>query len=207
MRAVLVPQDFPRSEEIEAAAARAARRLGLDRQLTELHLVLDAPEFEEGGFWQIEREGDRVEATLYSSPRDVLTPPNWREAASLGLDEDELAGLDPGMVDPIRLDRWIYRNLLQLDDMLSHRIDPATLPRSAVTAFQICWDVWTDGRLKQRSLPGISLAERRRGFFRRFAAAGALLPRHWAIFHDLWEGRIEGQQALLDALDRLPPIR
>ena len=95
---------------------------------------------------------------------------------------------------------------LQLEDILLGRIDPAAIPPRRSAAFQICWDVWTDGRLKLRALPGISLPERRRVFFRAFAAGGMLLPRHWEVFHQLWEDRLAGQEGILEALRRLPPL-
>ncbi len=206
MRARLVPRNFPRGGEIEEAALDAAVHLGLTEQVARLQLVLDAPEFEEGGYWLIETGREGVEATLYSSPRDVLTPPSHRDRPDLGLDEDQLDQLDPRQVDLLRLDRWLHRNLLQLGDILHRRIDPGGIPRDACAAFQICWDVWTDGRLKQRALPGISLAERRRHFFRRFASVGMLLPQHWRVFHALWEGRLAGQEGLLEAVRGLPPL-
>jgi hypothetical protein len=108
-------------------------------------------------------------------------------------------------VDSLRVDRWLHRNLLQLEDILSGRIQPAALPPGRAGAFQACWDVWTDGRLKQRALPGISLAERRRAFFRSFATGGLLLPRHWEVFHRLWEDRVRDQADLLEAVRILPP--
>ena len=206
MQADLIPSTFPRREEIEASAEMAAGQLGLHDEIENLHLVLDAPEFEEGGYWQIERGPAGIEATLYSSPRDVLTPPNYREAKDLGLDEDRLGEVDPGKVDLLRLSRWIYRNLLQLDDVLQGRIDPSSLPRGSSAAFQICWDVWTDGRLKHRLLPGFSLAERRRSFFHTFTVGGLLLPQHWALFHELWEGKVDDQDALLAVVGKLPPV-
>ena len=84
-------------------------------------------------------------------------------------------------------------------------MNPEQIGRSRSTAFQTCWDVWTDGRLKGRAMPGISQAERRGVFFRTFAAGGMLLPRHWAIFHDLWEGRVADHAGLMRALAELPP--
>ena len=75
-----------------------------------------------------------------------------------------------------------------------------------IEAYQVCWDVWTDGRLRAERLPGVSLAERRREFFRRFAGGGLLLPRHWKTFHDLWDGQLPGHRGLLEATRRLPRL-
>jgi len=206
MRTELVPGGFPAREEILAEAHTAARRLRLHERLSKLTLVLDAPEFEGGGFWSVELEPDGgVLAILYGSPLDVLHPAPRGGDRQLGLDEDRLSEVPAERVDRLRADRWIYRNLLQLDDLLSRRVDPEKISRSRSTAFQTCWDVWTDGRLKGRSMPGISQAERRGVFFRTFAAGGLLLPRHWAIFHDLWEGRLADQTGLMQALAELPP--
>lgn len=204
MRIEWVPEGFPRREELMELAGHAARELGLGEQISGLRMVLDAPEFEEGGFWEIDPREDGRWGVLYASPRDVLAPPGYGVDVEIGLDEERLAELPRERVELLRADRWIHRNLLQLEDILQGRIDPGAIPKGESAAFQVCWDVWTDGRLKLRALPGISLPERRRVFFRAFAAGGMLLPRHWEVFHQLWEDRLGAQEGILSAVKRLP---
>ncbi len=199
-----IPEAFPRRDDLMQVAAIAARQIGLDEELHGLRLVLDAPEFEEGGYWELEERDDGSWAILYASPRDVLAPLGYGEFVEPGLDEDRLHEVPPERVELLRADRWIHRNLLQLEDILKTRIEPGAIPAGTSAAFQLCWDVWTDGRLKLRALPGISLPERRRVFFRAFAAGGMLLPRHWEVFHQLWEDRLAGQEGILEAMRRLP---
>ena len=205
MELELIPRGFPRREEILTAVRLAAEQLEPSRPLASLTLVLDAPEFEGCGYWQLDPDpAGEPKATLYGSPNDVLSPPGRDEEAGVALDESRLDEISPDRVDRLRTDRWIFRNLLQLDDLLSERIQPAAVAKGSSRAFQTCWDVWTDGRLKGRAMPGISQAERRGVFFRTFAAGGLLLPRHWEVFHALWEGRLAEQDGLTRAVGELP---
>jgi len=199
------PQEFPAQEMLSHAALTAAMNLDLLPRLRQLDLVLDAPEFESAAFWSVQRvESDSFTASLYGSPRDVLRPGPWNEDPHLTLDPSRLLGLDQSRVDRMRVDRWLYRNLLQLDDLLRGRVDPPTVPPRRAMGLQAVWDVWTDGRLRARQHPGLTQAERRRIFFRIFAQHGLLLPRHWLIFHRLWNDEFVDQAGLLGALDALP---
>ena len=199
------PVDFPAVPLLRHAALTAVAHLGLQQRLECLELVLDAPEFEASAFWSIEVEGDGpVHAALYGSPRDVLRPGAWNEDPGLTLDLTRLASLGEERVDRMRVDRWLHRNLLQLDDLLSGRMLPAAVPPRRAAGLQAVWDVWTDGRLRALQFPGFTQAERRRIFFRVFAQHGLLLPRHWDVFHRLWNDEFADQQGLLNALDALP---
>lgn len=209
MHVEVIPRELPGADRFPEMARRAAADVGLGGPVTLLTLVLDAPEFDGWGFWQTDRAADgAVDATLYGSPADVLRV----DTRVLGLD---LARLDvdtlvatPGVrFEPLLLDRWLHRNLLQLGDLIEARVRPRDVPRDDASALQACWDVWTDGRLRQRQQPGLSQAERRRIFFRIFAPRGTLLPRHWKVFHELWEGHLECHEGLTEAVDRLPPVR
>ncbi len=62
-----------------------------------------------------------------------------------------------------------------------------------------------DSRLRRRSLPGLTVAERRRRFYRAFSAGGLMLPQHWLIFRSLWEEEGWTQDRLIDVLSDLPP--
>lgn len=200
------PDALPGADRYPETARRAAMHVGLPERVHRLTLALDAPEFEGSGYWQTDVERDGVmHATLYGSPSDVLRLDN----RVLGLD---LARLDvealmatPGVrFEPLLLDRWLHRNLLQLADLLEGRVRPAEVARQQAAALQACWDVWTDGRLRQWQKPGLSQAERRRVFYRIFTRSSPLLPRHWQVFHDLWEGDLQGHVGLVAAVERLP---
>jgi hypothetical protein len=203
----VLPGDLPGAASLPQLADEAAHHVGVRDKLERLTLVLDAPEFEGVGFWTVETGPQtRVDATLYGSPRDllVLDQPEFGERVSIDL--SVVGNGARHSLDRMRADRWLHRNLLQLEDVLSGLVDPETLPSKMSRAFQNCWDVWTDGRLRLWQRPGLSQAERRRVFYRTFARGGLLLPRHWEVFRDLWEGRAEGQADLLAAAGRLPEL-
>jgi hypothetical protein len=202
------PPEFPRAAEISELVHAVARSLPLHGSLPWVTVAFDAPEFEGSGFWHFEHDAaGRLHASLYGAPLDVLTPSTEMRCRGAALATDQLGEIPAHDVDRILLDRWIHRNLLQLDDLLRHRVLPARVPRDRVIGFAACWDVWTDGRLKARRKPGLSLAERRRHFFRTFATGGLLLPRHWNTFHQLWEGQYPEHAGLQAALERLPRER
>jgi hypothetical protein len=199
------PLDFPAISLLRHAALSAVMHLGLLPRLERLDLVLDAPEFEASAFWSIELAAlGRVQAALYGSPRDVLRPGAWDEDPGVTLDLSRMGALSEDRVDRLRVDRWLHRILLQLDDLLSGRVQPAAVPSRRAAGMQAVWDVWTDGRLRARQMPGLTQAERRRIFFRVFAQHGLLLPRHWDVFHRLWNSECADQGGLLAALDALP---
>ena len=201
------PQGFPRDGDLREWTRTAARNVKLSPDVRSIELVFDAPEFEGHGYWSLQRLDDGgIEAHLYGSPRDVLEE---RVAPPGPSDEIDLTQLvhqrDRFPVDPLRVDRYLHRNLLQLDDLVRGRVSPQHVPAPRSRGLQAVWDVWTDGRLRKWQHPGMSLAERRRLFFRTFAASGLLLPRHWATFHRLWEGEYGDQDGLLQSLSHLPP--
>jgi len=201
----LFPAGLPRADVLAERCRLAAQDIRLDPSVERIELCFDAPEFLGAGFWTVRREpGDRVSAALYGAPRDILTPPGRRDDPRHLDDVEFVCALPPERLDVIATDRWLHRNLLQLDDLLRGRVTPDRVPRSRATGLQAVWDVWTDGRLRHRQQPGLSQAERRRMFFRTFAPQGMLLPRHWATFHRLWEGRYLDQPGLLRALEELP---
>ena len=209
MHVDVLPAALPGAERFPDMTRRAAADVGLAERVERLVLVLDAPEFDGWGFWQIEREtGDALSATLYGSPADVLRLDTRVLGLDLArLDVDALAATPGVRFEPLLLDRWLHRNLLQLADLVDGRVRPQDVERDQASALQACWDVWTDGRLRQRQQPGLSQAERRRIFFRVFAPQGTLLPRHWQVFHELWEGHLEDHEGLVTAVERLPSVR
>jgi hypothetical protein len=198
---VVIFDEHDFAQPIAARANLARVHVGLSERVARLAFVLDAPELEGSGFWQVETEEDGLAATLYGAPTDLLPEQSaWAR--------HHRAVTPPAVeLDVLRVDRWLHRNLLQLDDLLVGRVDPLKVPGDLATAFQTCWDVWTDGRLRAWQHPGLSLAERRALFLRTFSRGTPLLPKHWAVFHHLWEGSLHGHAGLLEAVQTLPPVR
>lgn len=188
------------AEQLAARANLARVHVGLDERVTRLCFVLDAPELEGSGFWQSESSAGGLQATLYGAPADLLP-----EQSVYARHHQALVATRAG-VDLLRVDRWLHRNLLQLDDLLRGRVEPARVEGGSSAALQACWDVWTDGRLRAWQHPGLSLAERRATFLRVFSRGAPLLPRHWKIFHELWEGSLHGHDGLLEAVSALPRL-
>jgi hypothetical protein len=201
MKFEVIFDDHDFAAQIARRANLARVHVGLNDRVRALRFVLDAPELEGSGFWQCEDGADGLVATLYGAPADLLSEQSpytrhHRSVASATID-----------LDLLRVDRWLHRNLLQLDDLLCGRVDPARTPEGQSAAMQSCWDVWTDGRLRAWQHPGLSLAERRAAFIRTFSRSTPLLPRHWAVFHRLWEGSLNGHDGLVRAVDSLPVLR
>ena len=197
----VVFDDHDFAQQIAARANLARVHVGLDERVRKLRFVLDAPELAGSGFWQSETGADGLEATLYGAPADLL-----REQSPYSRHHQSVLPV-ASELDLLRADRWLHRNLLQLGDLLGGRVDPARIPEGKAAALQSCWDVWTDGRLRAWQHPGLSLAERRAAFLRTFSRSTPLLPRHWAIFHGLWEGSLSGHDGLVHAIRSLPTLR
>lgn len=189
------------ADRIAARANLARVHVRLSERVVRLGFVLDAPELEGSGFWQCEAVDGGIGATLYGAPADLF--PEQSHYARL---HRSVAVARPTL-DLLRVDRWLHRNLLQLDDLVCGRVDPGRIGAGESAALQVCWDVWTDGRLRSWQHPGLSLAERRAAFLRAFSRGTPLLPRHWQIFHALWEGRLTGHEGLIAALRGLPRLR
>ena len=206
MRIEVFPVELPGSERYAEHARRAAHNVGLVDRVARLSLAVDAPEFEGSGYWQLECDAnDQIGATLYGSPADVLSLDSRVRVFEISrLDAATIARTPGASFDPLRLDRWLHRNLLQLDDILCDRVSAARVRRDDAPGLQACWDVWTDGRLRTWQHPGLSQAERRRAFYRVFANRGMLMPKHWAVFHELWDGQLAGHDGLVAAVGRLP---
>jgi hypothetical protein len=189
------------ADRIAARANLARVHVGLSERVVRLGFVLDAPELEGSGFWLCESSAGGVTATLYGAMADLLP-----EQSPFARHHRALVAARPEL-DLLRVDRWMHRNLLQLDDLLRRRVEPDLIDAADAPALQVCWDVWTDGRLRAWQHPGLSLAERRALFLRTFARGTPLLPRHWEIFHALWEGRLNGHAGLTEAIRGLPRLR
>ena len=104
-----------------------------------------------------------------------------------------------------KAERFVYHQLQLIRDFCDGTLDPAAIPSGLSQAFEEAWAVTVDSRLRRRSLPGLTVAERRRRFYRAFSAGGLMLPQHWLIFRSLWEEDGWTQDRLIDVLSDLPP--
>jgi hypothetical protein len=103
-------------------------------------------------------------------------------------------------------EQYMHHHLLLARDIARRELIPGRIPSQSAEAFQACWAVTVDARLRNWNFPAFPLTERRRHFSRLFSQAGVLMPNHWSIFQALWEGGISGQRAVLEATGRLPSL-
>ncbi len=219
MEIVWLPEDEPLAAQLRSLSAAAAERLQLARLLGGLTLCLDDIAADER-IWltaappaRRSEEGERPRLTLYFHPDQFLQDRAPMGPSSPSLRPWELArppaagGGAPAVFSLRKAERILYHQFLLVRDLCDGTVDPRRVPRALAEAFQEAWAVTLDGRLRRQMLPGFSLAERRRRFFRVFSAGGVLLPQHWQIFHALWESEDVEQEGLLDLLKRLPAVR
>ena len=103
-----------------------------------------------------------------------------------------------------RAEVFRHHQLLILRDLLRRELDPGLVPASLAEAFAAAWSITVDGRLHRAGLPGRAQDEQRRRFSGLFSRAGILMPEHWQIFEDLWEGVAAQQRDVLRQVRRLP---
>lgn len=217
MRVDWLPDDHPLAPALRPLAEAAAARLGLERHLASLTLWLDDLTADER-IWvttvaaAASDPGGLPGLALWFHPDHFLRDHAPGAASGGGLLAWELrAGpvaesCDPAAFSPRKAERILYHQFLMVRDLRDGTVSPAEVPSSRAETFQEAWAVTLDGRLKRATLPGYSLAERRRRFFRVFSAGGVLLPQHWQIFHALWEWEAPEQTRLLEMLARLPSL-
>lgn len=206
------PPDSPIAAQLEAVVTLALGRLGLEAELAACHLVGDALVADDRGWFQLTRGESGPEVTLWFHPDQLLQdslergaqarPRHWQ----LGPTPTAESEPEPDEFSAPNAQRFIYQQLLLVADVLSGRLDPATIPPSLVEAFQEAWLVTVGGRLQREGHPHVSAGERRAHFLRRFGPAGILTPRHWTIFNALWDGEISSQEEVLDRARLLPPL-
>jgi hypothetical protein len=215
MRVDWLPGDHPLAPALRPLAETAAARLELGRYLASLTLWLDDLSADER-IWVTAAPaaatppGDLPGMALWFHADHFLRDHAPDGAEGRGLLAWELrAGpvaeaCDPAAFSSRKAERILYHQFLMVRDLRDGTVSPARVPPTGAEAFQEAWAVTLDGRLKRALLPGYSLAERRRRFFRVFSAGGVLLPQHWQIFHALWEWEAPDQTRLLEMLARLP---
>jgi hypothetical protein len=216
------PPDHTLVEWLRPLALAAAERLELARHVAGLLLGLDDIVADERIWVTLAPAAVpvpapdgrvRLDATLYFHPDHFLKD----RAAVLGPVPGEApwemgsaaapAGAPADAFSARKAERILYHQFLLLRDLCDGTVEPKLIPPGLAEAFQEAWSVTLDGRLRRAMLPGYSLAERRRRFFRVFSAGGVLLPQHWQIFHDLWEWDRLDQARLLGLLAQLPQPR
>ncbi len=219
MKIDCLPPDHPLGEKLAELAAGAAERLELPLHLARLRLCLDDLDADPRvwlSFGRLAGEGPspRRTLTLYLHPDHLLRDrpaatgfqlraPAWESVPPPPAAESS----SPADLSPRKAERFLFHQLLFARDLCERRLVPDLVPGNLVEAFQEIWAVTVDGRLRQARQPGYSVAERRRRFLRVFSTGGVLLPEHWRIFHDLWEGEDVNQAACLEMVRRLPRLR
>ncbi len=218
MRVDWLPGDHPLAPALRPLAETAAARLDLGRHLASLTLWLDDLTADEriwvttvaaaachpGGRCPAWRSGSTLTISCAITRR---APPRGEGLLAWELRDGPVAeSCDPAAFSPRKAERILYHQFLMVRDLRDGTVSPAEVPPAGAEAFQEAWAVTLDGRLKRAILPGYSLAERRRRFFRVFSAGGVLLPQHWQIFHALWEWESPEQTRLLEMLARLPSL-
>jgi hypothetical protein len=209
----LIPEDWPLADQLLPLAASAVARLELEDRLDRLELIPDAMAPDDRSWLRLDRGGGGAALTLWFHPDQVLRDrpghgtarPETRdwELAPVPPEEPAIDGAD---FSAPNAQRFLYQQLLLVQDLLAGRLHPDRVPPSLVEAFQEAWLVTVDGRLQREALPHLSAAERRMRFLRLFSPAGVLTPRHWSIFNDLWEGRVAEEAEVLAQVRLLPPL-
>lgn len=217
MRVEWLPGDHPLAPALRPLAETAAARLDLGRHLASLTLWLDDLSADER-IWVTAIPAGPAPAgglpgmALWFHPDHFLRDRAADAVDGGGLRAWELRtgpvgeSCDPADFSARKAERILYHQFLMVRDLRDGTVSPAAVPAGRAEAFQEAWAVTLDGRLKRAILPGYSLAERRRRFFRVFSAGGVLLPQHWQIFHALWEWEAPEQDRLLEMLARLPSL-
>lgn len=217
MRVDWLPGDHPLAPALRPLAETAAARLGLGRYLASLTLWLDDLTADERIWVTAVPAADPAPGGL-SGLALWFHPDHFLRDRAAGVDDGRglqawelragtvAAACDPADFSSRKAERILYHQFLMVRDLRDGTVAPAAVPAERAEAFQEAWAVTLDGRLKRAILPGYSLAERRRRFFRVFSAGGVLLPQHWQIFHALWEWEAPEQARLLEMLARLPSL-
>ncbi len=213
METRVIPADWPLASLMLPHVAEAAGRLGLDGRLAAIVLVADAIATDDRSWLRFDGDAGARRLTIWFHPDQVVNDRPGRgrarpesQAWDLGplpAESPPAAAAEYSLANAMR---FLYQQFLLARDLLDGALAPANVPPSLVEAFQEAWLTTIDGRLNREGLPHLSAAERRLSFLRLFARAGVLTPSHWAIFNDLWEGRLADQSAVLAKVRLLPPL-
>lgn len=213
MEILVRPANCEYGDRLAGLAGQAAGRLGLAGRIERLVFRLDDIAAHDRAWIGAEPAGGGV--CVWCHPEHFCKD-RWGGAAPLPSDfpweltdsfdrRDEAEPDEPLVFSTAKAERFVYHHLQLILDLRDGIVDPSAIPEGMTAAFEEAWAVTIDGRLRRRSLPGMTVAERRRRFYRAFSAGGLVLPQHWLIFRSLWEEDGWTQQRLLDALSDLPP--
>ncbi len=209
----LIPHDWPLADRVLPLAASAVDRLELGARLHTLELIPDAMTADDRCWVRLDRSGDQVGLTIWFHPDQVLSDRPGHGPARPEASDWELHPAprqEPPVPEhefsPPNAQRFLYQQLLLIQDILAERLHPESIPPSLVEAFQEAWLVTVDGRLQREGLPHLSAAERRMRFLRLFSPAGVLTPAHWNIFNEFWEGTGADEATVLSRVRLLPPL-
>ena len=210
----LIPEDWPLAELLRPVARSAVERLDLADRLDQLSLVPDAMTADDRGWLRLVRSADgRHSLTLWFHP-DQIQQDRPGHGAARPASLDWTLAPAPRLEEPLAVEefslpnaqRFLFQQLLLVQDILDERLHTDAIPPSLVEAFQEAWLVTVDGRLQREGLPHLSAGERRMRFLRLFSPAGVLTPNHWSIFNKLWEGAVAEESAVLAKVRLLPPL-
>lgn len=191
-------------------ARSALGALGLAGALDRLVICADDLAGDDGAWVQPVRGSRGRQVILYCHPEVFLAPraaPGvpaavW-DSPGAGLPEVPATAADYARA---RAEAFLHHHLLVLGDLLDRGLDPSRVPAGLAEAFAAAWAIGVDGRLDRRGLPGYPLVERRRRFSRLFSQAGILMPAHWTVFQEIWDGVTAGQRDILRQARRLPRL-
>jgi hypothetical protein len=209
----MIPDDWPLAGQLLPLAASAIERLELEDLLGRVELIPDAMTADDRCWMRLDRGGVAAALTLWFHPDQILRDRPGHGATRAESHAWELAPAPreepaPASADfsPPNAQRFLFQQLLLIQDILRDRLHPETVPPSLAEAFQEAWLVTVDGRLQREGLPHLSAAERRMRFLRLFSPAGVLTPNHWRIFNELWEGEAADESDVLGRVRLLPPL-
>ena len=214
MELCLIPDDWPLADLLRPVARSAAERLGLADRLDRLSLVPDAMIADDRGWLRLEWGAERRHSlTLWFHP-DQIQQDRLGHGAARPVSQDWTLAPAPKHEEPLAAEdfslpntqRFLFQQLLLVQDILDGRLHTDTIAPSLVEAFQEAWLVTVDGRLQREGLPHLSAGERRMRFLRLFSPAGVLTPNHWSIFNKLWEGAVADESEVLAKVRLLPPL-
>ena len=192
----------------------ALARLQLSDRFAEVTVVLDELAADERAWLHLAGTRPDRRLTIWLHPdqflRERMKPAgvepgcaDWRQGPIPS------PGLAPSPDDfsLLNTQRTLYQQLLLVRDLLDGRLKPDSLASETSEAFQEAWLVTIDGRLHGAGLPHWSIAQRRLRFLHVFAAGAVLTPSHWAVFNQLWHCESPDQDAVIERIRLLPPLR
>lgn len=207
---VCVGLDAALADLVGESAQSALAALEMAPALDRLVICADDLAGDDDAWVQPSRGTRGRELTIYCHP-DVFLAPH----ATAGLPSAVWDCPGPATVElPVcagdfsrtRAGIFLHHHLLVIRDLLRRELDPSLVPAVLAEAFAAAWAISVDGRLCRAGLPGYPLAERRHRFSRLFSQAGILMPEHWTIFQEIWDGVVPGQRDMARLARRLPRL-